>query len=326
VHIFIDESGSFTGFHPGSLSIVGGLAIPSCKIPLLEKRYASLRRNLPLHRGEVKGRYLNEYQVASVVDLLARSDAVFEATVVDLGIHSEAAVTGYRNALVDLMTLRLPMFREDARSEVAKAVLELSITPLNLFIQAIASFELLRNLIENVPLFFAQRRPQELGEFRWVVDGKDAIKATAWELWWTLYARGALAAMSKNRPGIVLEGADYSYFDRFKAISDDGVECTDLSLLLADFQFSANPMTGLELVDVLTNAMRRALVGNLKFKGWRNLPKLMIHRNQHYPILLRLDGASIAPRAASYSQVMKHFSQGGRSMFTQAMLDKADED
>jgi hypothetical protein len=35
MHIYIDESGSFTGFHPSSISAVGALAIPDCKLAFL---------------------------------------------------------------------------------------------------------------------------------------------------------------------------------------------------------------------------------------------------------------------------------------------------
>jgi len=60
MHIFLDESGSFTGFHPGSISVVGALAIPDQKLDSLKKRYAKIRERLPLEKGEVKGRLLNE--------------------------------------------------------------------------------------------------------------------------------------------------------------------------------------------------------------------------------------------------------------------------
>ena len=60
MHVFIDESGSFTGFHAGSISVVGALAIPDEKVGPLKKKYAKIRARLPLEKGEVKGRLLNE--------------------------------------------------------------------------------------------------------------------------------------------------------------------------------------------------------------------------------------------------------------------------
>ena len=63
MHVFIDESGSFTGFHAGSISVVGALAVPDEKLGPLKKKYAKIRARLPLEKGEVKGRLLNEKQI-----------------------------------------------------------------------------------------------------------------------------------------------------------------------------------------------------------------------------------------------------------------------
>jgi hypothetical protein len=76
--IFIDESGSFSGFQTGSVGAVGALAVPDGKLAFIEKKYAKIRRRLPLFKGEVKGRLLNEMQVAEVVSLVARNAAIFE--------------------------------------------------------------------------------------------------------------------------------------------------------------------------------------------------------------------------------------------------------
>jgi len=67
MHIFIDESGSFSGFHEGSISAVGALAIPDFKLAFLTKKYNKLRLHLPKFKGEVKGRLLDEEQIAQVV-------------------------------------------------------------------------------------------------------------------------------------------------------------------------------------------------------------------------------------------------------------------
>jgi hypothetical protein len=77
LHIFIDESGSFTGYHQRSLSAVGALAIPSGRLGFIQKKYAQMRNRLPMEKGEVKGRLLNEHQVSSVVTMLSRNNVLF---------------------------------------------------------------------------------------------------------------------------------------------------------------------------------------------------------------------------------------------------------
>ena len=58
MRVFIDESGSFSGFQTGSISVVGALVIPDVMMDNLAKGYAKLRANLPQENGEVKGRLL----------------------------------------------------------------------------------------------------------------------------------------------------------------------------------------------------------------------------------------------------------------------------
>jgi len=63
MHVFIDESGSFTGFHEGSISAVRTLAVPTAKLDVLKKKYGKIRARLPREKGEVTGRLLNEEQM-----------------------------------------------------------------------------------------------------------------------------------------------------------------------------------------------------------------------------------------------------------------------
>jgi hypothetical protein len=86
VRIFIDESGTFSGFQANSVSVVGALVIPDVMMGNIEKKYAKLRGSLPKENGE-KGKRLNEVQVDKVVTLLMRNGALFEITALDLGLH-----------------------------------------------------------------------------------------------------------------------------------------------------------------------------------------------------------------------------------------------
>jgi hypothetical protein len=326
MQIFIDESGSFTGFHTGSVGAVGALAIPDGKRAFIEKKYAKIRRRLPLSKGEVKGRLLNEKQAAEVVSLVARNAAIFEVTILDLGLHTAEGVTAYKSALLRGMHQRAPRFNDETRPKIEALLDQLAATPLNLFLQTIALFETLHRVIDHVPTYFAQRQPKELSAFAWIVDGKDSDKVTNWEKWWASYIIGALATKSKFHPTAMLEGADYSHYDKFQHTRQDGEEGTNLSLLLEDLRFSSDIEFGLELVDILTNAVRRAIIGNLGIEGWGGIGRTMIHRKEHYIALVRLDGVSQQPDNPSYAAVINHFWSGGKSMLTRNNLRLSDED
>jgi hypothetical protein len=129
----------------------------------------------------------------------------------------------------------------------------------------------------------------------------------------------------------MLDGADYSHFRRFETQLPGYLEhlfegrgdgpVTDVGKLMREsFRFSPDAEPGLELVDIVTNATRRALTGNLKLEGWRNIPRLMIHRRDPYIELLTM--AETAILRSPYEATVRHFESGGRSMLTRDRLDR----
>ena len=122
MQIFIDESGSFTGFHVQSISVVGALAIPEGKLDFLTKKFSKIRAHLPKENGEVKGRLLNEEQIDEIAILAStRNETLFEATALDLGVHNEDEVKAYKEKHGKEMLAKVNDFRESQRAEVQKA-------------------------------------------------------------------------------------------------------------------------------------------------------------------------------------------------------------
>jgi len=79
------------------------------------------------------------------------------------------------------------------------------------------------------------------------------------------------------------------------------------------FTFSSEATAGLELVDIITNATRRALRGNLQQKGWGRIPQLMVHRGKReYISLLSLQDDPEPDRVYPYAGVLSAFRRGGR--------------
>lgn len=137
--------------------------------------------------------------------------------------------------------------------------------------------------------------------------------------------------MSKRRPtpkgpeGFLF---DYSFYDRFSMTGDDGEKGTDLKLLLRDIRFSTKPEAGLEFVDILTNAVRRTLTGNLQKEGWQNIHRMMVHRNDetYIQFVLFSEGKDIVRRAPYAKTVYDGFSTGGGSMLTRRNSGLAEEE
>ena len=110
---------------------------------------------------------------------------------------------------------------------------------------------------------------------------------------------------------------DYSFYDRFSFAGDNGEKGTDAKLLLKDIRFSTKPEEGLEFVDILSNAIRRTLTGKLQKDGWKNIHRLMVHRNEPYLQFILLGEGEDVVKHATYGKVVNEgFSSQGKSMLT----------
>ena len=136
--------------------------------------------------------------------------------------------------------------------------------------------------------------PEELGEFHWIVDAKD-VKVTRSEEWWNTMVLPMIETKSAKEPMKMLEGGDYSYFDRFsltldkapehlrQCIDDPGApfEAHDIKAIMREsFTFGdSKKHLGLQLVDIVASAFTRAMNGTLKKEGWGELGSLIVKRN-----------------------------------------------
>jgi hypothetical protein len=322
MQIFIDESGSFTGYDTNSIDVVAALAIPDSSLKGLRRKYKRIRSSLPQENGEVKGKLLAAKDVNRIVGLLANRHAIFEVTAIDLSLHTEAGVIAYRQKLARETRESLGNIPRPLRDEVEAAVDFLDQLTPQLFIQALTTFELVHRTISNSIPFFAQRRPYELASFSWIVDGKDSAKVTSWENWLSFYAPGALIALSKRSPVPMPqpEGPylfNYSFLDRFRRKENPENDSLDPARLLQDFNFRSGIEMGLEFVDILANATRRMLRGALEREGWISMHRLIIHRNETYIKFILYGPGPDVVQTASYGAVVNEgFTKGGRSMFT----------
>ena len=322
MYVFIDESGSFTGYHQGSISVVGALSIPDGNLPKLMRKYARIRKGLPKEDGQVKGRLLNPVELDRVVRLIKDRDSIFEVNAVDFGLHTVGGVATYQQQLVAELNQRIPTFPQFIRQRVTTAANYIPQIPAQLFLQALTTFDLMHRVIGNTSLYFSQRKPYALADFKWTVDGKNADNVTKWESWLEFYATGALATLSARDPAPRPEESegflfDFTYFDKGHTDEIGDQQGIDPVRLLRHVTFSPKIDAGLELVDILTNAVRRTLRGELDEVGWANIHKLMIDRNGSYiKFIIFGPGPDVELPAAYGPTVDRGFRTGGRPMFT----------
>ncbi|MEH6807883.1 MAG: hypothetical protein V7651_03470 [Hyphomonas oceanitis] len=332
LYIFIDESGTFSGIgNPEpSVSTLGALIICSYKMPKLYKAYGKLRETLPKKGGEVKGSLLNEEQCSAVLAMLRQHEAIFCSSMIDMADHSLADVERHRTSGIAALARNLTNgHTPELRANVSSLQMRMKNFPPQLYAQMIVTIDLLHRVMEEMIGYHSQRNPKELSSFHWVIDAKQKGLISDWEDWWSNMIVVWLQAVSIKRPGMLLKVGDYRHFERFfmnevpeylsevvPPASDKRATGVDLQKMFREhFTFSSEALPGLELVDIATNCLRRALVGNLEERGWLGLRSLMINRSDCTvrPVALHFDDRTVSKR---YSRVLQVLSEGERSMFT----------
>ncbi len=251
---------------------------------------------------------------------------------IDTGDHTVEEVESHRQDGIGAIAANLTQgHTEELRANVSKLQLRMAAFSRPLYCQMMVTLDLLHHVLGETILYHCQRNPKELAAFHWIVDAKGAGLVTDWEDWWSNTLIVWLQAMSIKRPSNMLRGGDYRHFQRFmfdsvpeylqgvapKVVSGESPGF-DLQLLFREsFRFSNSPEPGLELVDIVTNALRRGLIGNLREEGWLPLRSLMIHRSDFYvrPVSLRNQDEVVSQPV---SQFLQRFREGGRNMLTEA--------
>ena len=290
MHIYIDESGNFVlPEQPCSkISCVTALTIPEEHLGPITRSFLSLRKSWG-HETEIKGSKLREKQIADTIALLRSYDVLLDIICLDIGHHTKERIEQFKLIQADKLIENLT---DQHNSTVVKAYHDyrsrLVRLPNQLFIQAIVSIQLFKQVLDNSPLYYCQRLPKELGNFVWYIDAKDReTKKTPFEdLWSTLL----MPILQDNyRMGIFEEG-DYSHFKRYEVESEDlsdfhrskmshkAMGAVDIRKMIGEQLYFADSSktVGLQLVDIMSSAFTRAMNGNLGNKGWRHLGKITL--------------------------------------------------
>jgi len=277
MHIYIDESGIFS--NPANKSNVAScvvaLVIPSARKVKLFKEFKALTSNWVGSGDEVKGRNLDEVQIASVVALLQRYDVILEITAIDLGLHTQDEITAFKKRQADQAVRFLkPDYHPNIIKQLNDARDSFNKMSNQLFVQAFIMFMLIPRTLRNAITYYARRIPEELKSFHWVVDAKEKT-ITEHERLWSLVIFPIMYTQSIKEPMFYVEGGDYSYFERFQDTDEEGIRkleqeegykegelgATCLELILGkSFKFQdSKDNIGLQLADILANATQRAL-------------------------------------------------------------------
>jgi len=297
--IYIDESGSFASpkLPRPSYACVGALTIPERRHSTVLTGFKKLKRTWGREGEEIKGREMNESMIAQLIDLLLQQGVKFHACIVDMMLHPPSLLTRRKEEQAERLFANITEKHQKSlvlqTEEIAENMRKL---PDQLFLQLCMMIELVNAHLHDMMIYFADQDPYELGSFRWVADRKNDRKTTYEHLWMELlvpFIHGRQFSGDFGSKIVALEGGNYDYCKRFFKRIDkwpehlpesrpgvrekNDIEVLDIKLILKESftleDSAAKP--GLQLVDAVTNALRRALMGNLQYDGWARLGALM---------------------------------------------------
>ena len=298
MHIFIDESGQFIpldGAKSRAAATVG-LVVPSSVQGALRRSFRKLKQRLGASGGEIKGASLSESDAAQVIALLQQYDVILEAVVVDAGEYRDLDITDFKVRQADhLMEYITREHQPTLIQDLVTSQETMKALPNQLFIQVFCLWQLIHRLLETATMYYAQRRPTELGSFVWRVDAKDA-SITPMENLWTSLIPPLIMAKTTMSPMGMIPGADYSFLERFDTAPVDGSApipghySTDITRVLRD-DFALTPSEddlGLQMADICAAILTRALNGTLQRSGWQSLGSLFVRRERQTVRLIAL--------------------------------------
>jgi hypothetical protein len=309
MHIFIDESGTFT-YTPNhnAWSALGAVVILEEAMGVAESVLQQFKvENGVSPNDELKlGKVGDEMSYFRLLNRLAELNCTLYAIATDAHLNTPEAVGAHKRTaaqrLVEHIDKLVHQSLRDDVQNISNQVLRLSD---QLYIQFTCQIKLMHYVVKQAMTYYAQYTPESLGSFVWRVDQKDPVRKTEFEGVFENLSPPYLQSMSITDPLPMVEGFDYTHMAKYDFseaekptyLKDNYNIDVDLSnvldikkLIRDDLQFvDSKTDFGIQLADLLTAGLRRCL--RLEFKDNLRaaafLGRLMVNRGRsQYPVLL----------------------------------------
>lgn len=280
MYIFVDESGTFSfADKRNAWCSIAAFVLPESKRRQLEALVSRLRFR---HGGgrEIKLGSLHEKDFIKFLIELKGLEGIAFALAVDVGLHRHDEIQHHQAMQVQKLRENIGKMKfEEGRLSVASLADDISSLPLQLYTQLILQVELVHNVLKNAPLYYVQRTPVALANFRWRIDQKDRIPSK-YERAFKFLLPALLQSKSLSDPMFFLEDADYRHFAKFEYapgtaptyLQDEyglEVETNDKNvvnvgrLINEDFAYvDSAEVAGVQVADLIASGVRRVLRSN----------------------------------------------------------------
>jgi hypothetical protein len=225
---------------------------------------------------EVKLRDLRESDYLDFLDSLGRLHGVLFAVATDAGLSRDADIVKHQEEQsAKIVEHKHKMHHESARQGLQTLSDQVRTLAPQLYVQLTCQVNLISSIVVNGILYFVQRFPRALGRFRWRIDQKHSTQ-TEYEKAFVTLTPAFLQTISLRAPLPMLEGADYSAFQRFNYSEDERPTCLkdvygiDVhndgpalnigKLIREDLRFEDSKQNqGVQVADLLAAGVRRCL-------------------------------------------------------------------
>ena len=304
MNIFLDESGSFVSAEErDSWNCIVAYMSPESDRGKLHTVLTRLKRATGVSRtNEIKLRNVQEKDYFDFLFYLGKLNGVLFTAATDSGLYSDADIVLHQEGQAAKITKHKDVMQhESVRRELEKLSDQVRSLSPQLYVQMQCQIQLISMIVMDGVLYFVQRFPKTLGRFRWRIDQKNSTRTEYEKTFFTL-TPPLIQTISLKEPIPMLEGADYSAFQRFDYregeaptylktvygidIGDKGPPLNIGQLIRENLKFvDSKANQGIQVADLLAAGMRRCLR-----KGFTNnrtaarlLGSLMLKRKSNSP-------------------------------------------
>jgi len=295
MHIYIDESGAFScpRQQGNYVSCVAALTIPDSDHDTLIEHFESMINPWGFANTEVKGRDLDEEQIADCLVLLSRYNVIISIAAIDIGLHTDRLITDHKEGQANRMVDGLgPEYHPNLVNQVQQLADRLQSLSNPLYAQSALLTQLGVSVVQTGTLYYSQTDPQTLSRFAWRVDAK-AERITEYEDLWSVIILPFAQSASLRDPLVFLDAGNYSDFARFErpdlpsapdhlrdvvANPDETFSSFDVKRVMSEDLgfFDSRDRRGLQLADIAANCFQRACNGRLRPPGYLPLGRLLM--------------------------------------------------
>lgn len=215
MHIFLDESGTFTTARQrGAWCVVAAYVVPEQSLAAAEEAVLWFRHDAghPLG-GELKRNDAPEWAYFRFLQRLSRLDGIAAAVATDTSLNGN--VIDHREAQARKILINEPrMVHGAGKAGIRQMASDVRALSAQNYVELLCRTLLAWDVVKIATLYYAQRRPEALGRFAWRFDQKNLTR-NRFETTFETLAVCLMQTLSVAEPMIQLVEGDYRAFDRF---------------------------------------------------------------------------------------------------------------